>query len=129
MLAAAAEKLSSIKDVDARVIGLDKVAVALENFDRDHGLEGHWDNFFPDPAYSVYGQTLDRGERMVLAVKVAGHEIDSQMLESANWEGLRGRLDDSVIDGLRDAGSDRLAVFDSLPAPHKDVIVQALVSA
>lgn len=129
MLAAAASRLSLINDVNTRVKGLDKVAVALENFDRGHGLEGHWDNFFPDPAYSVYGQTLIRGERLTRAVKVAGYEVDSQMLESADWEGLRGRLDDSVINGLRDAGSDRLVVFDSLPSPHKDIIVQALVSA
>jgi hypothetical protein len=118
----------SIKaDANERVKGLDKVAAALEAFDRAHGLEGHWDLWLPDPSYSTYGLTLDPGQEVNYVVKVADQYVSRQALESADWSRVEGKLPAEVIEGLRSA-NDKLAVFSSLPAPEKELICQNLLA-
>ena len=112
-------------DVKDRVTGLDKVASVLEDFDRRHDLVGHWGHWFPDPAYSTYGLTADPSQRVERVVKVAGYTVCSQDFEGADWSRVEGKLDSNVIEGLKTA-SDRLAVFDSLPMPEKELIYQSL---
>ena len=108
-----------------RVRGLDKVAAALEDFDEKHGLKGQWGSRMPDPAYTVYGQhqNMDSDEQRVS--KVASYSVHADDLESADWKLLEGKLEPEIINGIQEAG-DKLAVFDSLPLPHKEIITQTL---
>lgn len=121
MLLELGRRLSSLTSVAHRVTGLDKVAILLEDFDRRHGL-----NDVPDAAYSVYGQTADRDTRMALVVKVADREVRAEDLDNVDFEILRGKLEDEVVDGLKASGNDRLLVFASLPEPHREIVYQNL---
>jgi hypothetical protein len=112
-------------DIKDRVTGLDKVAWALEDFDRRHDLVGHWGHWFPDPAYSTYGLTADPGQRVERVSKVAGYTVCSGDFDGADWSRVEGKVEANVIEGLRTA-SDKLAVFDSLPTPEKELIYQSL---
>lgn len=112
-------------DVNDRVQGLDKVAWALEDFDRRHGLSGAWDENLPDPAYTTYGLTADPNEHLEFVVKVADFEVRAQDLDEADWSRVEGKLDPEIVDGVRTA-DDKLAVFASLPAPEKEVMYQSL---
>lgn len=112
---------NSLSDTQARVTGLDKVAMLLDDFDRRHGIDD-----VPDAAFTVYGPTADRREPLRLVVKVAGYDVSADDLVDVDFEALRGKIDDQVIDGLRDSGSERLAVFSSLPEPHREIIYQTL---
>jgi hypothetical protein len=75
--------------------------------------------------YTVYGQhqNMDIDDQKV--VKVASHEIRAGDLDGADWSQLDGKLEPEVISGIQSAG-DKLAVFDSLPVPHKEIITQTL---
>lgn len=112
---------SALRDVAQRVTGLDKVASLLEDFDRRHGIVD-----VPDAAYSVYGPTADRDERLALVVKVADREVRTEDLADADFERLRGKLEDEVIDGLKGGGDERLAIFASLPEPCREIVYQNL---
>lgn len=112
-------------DVNNRVEGLDKVAWALEDFDRRHGLDGHWDENLPDPAYTIYGLTADPNEQVDLVVKVADFEVKAQDFDGVDWSRVEGKLAPEIVDGVRNA-DDKLAVFASLPAPEKEVMYQSL---
>jgi hypothetical protein len=121
-LLAVARHFNSIGDVSRRVAGLDKVAMLLEDFDRRHGVDD-----VPDAAFSVYGLTVDRREPLRMVVKVAGIDVTSTDLEGVDFEVLRGKIEDSVVDGLSGvSGDDRLAVFSSLPEPHREIVYQTL---
>jgi len=113
--------VDSKSDVNDRVSRLDKVAAALEDFDRRHEIDGLWGHWMPDPAFSTYG--LPGSQEAV--VKIAEHRVSSRDLESADWSRVQGHLPDEVVDGLRSA-EDKLAVFDSLPDPEKEIIFQSL---
>jgi len=105
-----------------RVAGLDKVARALEAFDQHAGIVDH----VPDAAYSVYGSTLFPDEPLVEdRVKVASFDIGANDLEGVNWDAMPDSLEESVIEGMRTA-TDKLAVFRSLPMPHREIIAQSL---
>lgn len=110
-----------LRDVAQRVTGLDKVAGLLDDFDRRHGVID-----VPDAAYSVYGPTVERDERLALVAKVAGREVTAGDLAGADFERLRGKLEDTVVDGLKSSGDERLAVFASLPEPHREIVYQTL---
>lgn len=120
-----AEIFNSKADLKDRVEGLDKVAQALETFDRKHGLAGHWDHWIPDPSYSTYGLTLDPAEHIDVVVKVADREVRRQDFDDVDWSLIEGKVDETVVEGLKGAG-DKLAAFESLPAPEKEVIYQSL---
>lgn len=125
-LATVAEMFDSKNDVAVRVAGLDRVSAALEDFDKRHKLAGHWGAWMPDPAYSVFGPTVDISTPIVEVVKVAGaYDVDDTMLAGADWKKLEGRLEPEVVDGLQKA-DDKLAVFASLPEPHKEIVYQTL---
>lgn len=125
-LASIAEIFDSKNDVAVRVAGLDRVAAALEDFDTRHKLAGHWGAWMPDPAYSVFGPTADIATPIVEVVKVAGvYDVDGAMLSGADWEQLKGHLEPEIVDGLKKA-DDKLAVFASLPEPHKEIVYQTL---
>lgn len=115
-------------DVNDRVSGLDKVASALESFDREHGLASGYDAGIPDPAFVTFSPVADVNQDMTLKIKVANFEVDPSRFENANWDALSGMLPDEVVGGLRDA-DDRVAVFQSLPAPEKEIIFQNLFAA
>lgn len=121
----AARIIDARSDVNDRVEGLDKVAAALESFDREHGLQGLWDGWMPDPAYSVFGPVADPGMEIERVVKVADFEVKEADFSGVDWSRLDGKVESEVVDGLRDA-DDKLVVFDSLPAPHKEIIYQTL---
>jgi len=120
-----ADIFASKSDLNDRVKGLDKVAEALETFDRDHDLVGHWGHWFPDPAYTIFGPTMDANENIETVVKVADFEVRRQDLDTADWDRVEGKVPAEVVEGLKMA-SDRLAVFASLPAPEKEIIYQSL---
>lgn len=122
-LAAVARNFDSRRDAGDRVAGLDKVAMLLADFDARHGLRD-----VPDAAYSVYGQTADRDERLRLTAKVAGRDVEARDLDGLDFEVLRGKLEDEVINGLSAAaGDERLAVFASLPEPCREIVYQNLL--
>lgn len=112
-------------DVNVRVSGLDKVAAALESFDHEHGLSGGYDTNVVDPAFVTFSPTANVDEDMTPKIKVAEFEFDPGRFDDADWGSLSGKLPDEVVDGLRDAG-DRVVVFNSLPAPEKEIIFQNL---
>lgn len=112
-------------DVNERVNGLDKVASALEDFDRRHELAGHWDVGLPDPGYTTYGLTVDPNERLEFVVKVADFEVRAEDLDGADWSLIDGKLPGEVVEGMKSA-DDKLAVFASLPDPEKEIIYQSL---
>ena len=112
-------------DINDRIKGLDKIASALEDFDRRHDLDGQWGLWFPDPGYSTYGLTLDPGQEVQFVVKVADYNVTQHDFDTVDWSRVDGKLEDEVIEGLRSA-HDKLAVFASLPAPEKEIIFQSL---
>jgi len=119
-----ARHFDSKRNAADRVAGLDKVAMALAEFDDKHGVSD-----VPDAAYSVYGQTADRGERLRMVVKVADRHVSSEELDAADFSVLRGKLDDDIVNGLSSAsGEERLAVFASLPDPCREIVYQNLFS-
>jgi hypothetical protein len=120
-----AQIFNTESDLKERVKGLDKVAAALETFDREHGLAGHWGQWVPDPSYSTYGLTLDPDEVIDVVVKVADRTVKRRDFDEADWSLIEGKVDETVVDGLK-AADDKLAAFDSLPAPEKEVIYQSL---
>lgn len=121
-----AQVFSTKADINDRVKGLDKVASALEDFDREHDLVGHWGHWFPDPGYSTYGLTESPDQEVSLVVKVAdGYNARAEDFERADWSRVQGKLPDEVVDGLKTA-NDKLAVFASLPAPEREIIFQSL---
>lgn len=122
-----ADKLNQSSHPVLRQQGLDKVAAALDDFDRQHGIDVMWDEQFPNPAYSVYGTTLRMSEKVAAqeTVKVASFEIVAGDLDSFNWDSLGGKLEPEVIDGIKSA-EDKMAVFKSLPMPHREIITQSM---
>lgn len=125
-------KVAAIVDIKAdvgdRVKALDKIAGALEAFDRDHDLVGHWGHWFPDPAYTVFGPTLNPDEDIEARIKVAEFEVRREDLESADWSRLEGHVAPEVVEGLKTAG-DKFAVFASLPTPEKELVYQHVLAA
>lgn len=115
-----ASVISSQANTKVRIKMLDKVAWALDNFDQANSLTGHWGQWFPDPAASVYGR-----EWSEKTVKVADYDVKAQDFENADWSRLDGKLSDDVVQGLR-SSDDKLAVFASLPTPEREVIYQNL---
>jgi len=120
-----AKIFDSKSDVNERVMNLDKLATALEDFDRVHGLDDHWGTKLPDPAYSTFGLTVSPDESVSVVVKIAGHSVSKEDFDNADWSRLDGRMAQGIVDGLKCA-EDSLAVFDSLPTPEKEFIYQAL---
>lgn len=123
-----AEIFNSKSDIKERVKGLDKVAGALEDFDRRHGLAGHWGHWVPDPSYSTYGLTLDPAEPIDVVVKVADRVVARGDFDDVDWSLIEGKVDGTVVDGLK-AADDKLAAYSSLPAPEKEIIYQSLFTA
>lgn len=121
MLLELGRRFGSMSDVAQRVTGLDKVAGLLDDFDARHGVTD-----VPDASYSVYGPTADRGMHLELVAKVAGREVTAGDLADVDFERLRGKLEDEIVDGLKSSGEERLAVFASLPEPHREIIYQNL---
>jgi hypothetical protein len=119
MLLAVGRRFGAMSDVTSRVTGLDKVAALLADFDARHGVSG-----VPDAEYSVYGQTADRDERLRLVVKVAGYEVTADDLAGADFDRLDGKVEVDIVAALR--SNDGLAVFASLPEPHREIIYQNL---
>lgn len=119
-------KVAEVFNTKSDVNGLDKVASALEDFDRRHNLSGHWDHWLHDPVYAVYGLTADVNENVEPRVKVAGeYDVGAGDLDGADWGRLDGKLPTDVVEGLRTADN-KLAVFASLPAPEREIIFQSL---
>lgn len=112
-------------DVNNRIEGLDKVAAALEDFDRRHGLAGGWGYVVPDPSYTTFGLTVDPAEQVEFVVKVGGFQVRAQDFDDVDWSRVEGKLPAEVVEGMRDA-NDKLAVFASLPDPEKEIIYQSL---
>lgn len=120
-----ADKLNQSDHPVLRQQGLDKVAAALDDFDREHNIHIMWDEEFPNPAYSVYGTTLRMSEKVATeeVVKVASFDVVADDLNSFNWDSLSGKLEAEVIDGIKSA-EDKMVVFKSLPMPHREIITQ-----
>lgn len=120
-----AEVADAFSDVENRVGTLDKIASVIEQFDRDNSLRGHWGAWMPDPAYTVFGPVANADEDMRRVVKIGSYEVSAGALDDADMSRLDGKLEPEIVAGLRDA-DDRLAVFSSLPMPHKEIIYQNL---
>jgi hypothetical protein len=123
-----AEHLNQNPQPTLRQRGLDKVAAALDSFDRQHGIDIMWDEQFPNPAYSVYGTTLRMGEEPVEDLaKVASVGVSIDDLTGFNWDSLSGKLEPEIVDGMKSASAeDKMSVFKSLPMPHREIITQAM---
>jgi hypothetical protein len=106
--------------------GLDKVANALDDFDREHNLSVMWDEQFPNPAYTVFGTTLRMGEHPTEdRAKVASFDVGNTDFDGFNWDCLNGKLEEAVVEGMKSA-DDKMAVFKSLPMPHREIIAQEM---
>lgn len=112
-------------DINERVRSLDKIAHALEAFDREHELSDLWGHEIPDPAFTVFSPTVDIDDDLREVVKVGERHVSSDDLQAADWDRVSGHLPSEVIDGLRNA-DDKLAVYASLPAPEREIICQHL---
>ena len=125
-LVEAAEAINNGSQPILRRKGLDKVAAALDDFDREHGIDDMWDEQFPNPAYSVYGTTLRMSDHPVKdSIKVASLNVFEEDLAGVDWDTLNGRLEPEIVDAMKLA-DDKMVIFKSLPMPHREIITQAM---
>lgn len=93
-------------DVDEDPI---KVATLLESIDTEFGMDDGWGTLFPDPLDSVF----------VGVNPYAGLEKSASDYNGMDYEGLRGELEDYIVDAIKESPSD---VIPTLPAPQKEVV-------
>ena len=48
--------------------------------------------------------------------------------DDVDWSLIEGKVDEVVVDGLKSA-DDKLAAFESLPTPEREVVYQSLFTA
>jgi hypothetical protein len=119
-------RASVIPNAEMRKIALDKLVTEIEAMDKEAGIDIMADEKFPNPAYTVYGPTLYMSKDLdEPSVKVANYEVVAGDLDGADWSRLDGKIDQGIVDGLRES-DDKLQVFSSLPAPHREIIAQSI---
>jgi hypothetical protein len=91
------------------------VASLLESIDTEFGMNDGWGTLFPDPLDSVF-----------LGVNAfAGLEKSAASYDGVDYEGLRGDLEDYIVDAIVQSPSD---VIPTLPVPQKEVVEQYIRS-
>lgn len=91
-------------------------------FDITYRVAHLYDKCLPDPVASVFGTTLNKTASYDDYVSVNGHELSGEDFGSfvnGNYDKISEHFGDKLAEQLK---SDPVAVFNSLPTPHKTAI-------
>jgi len=106
------EKCASIKP--------EFLAVTLENFDKQAGLDRLWDNGLPDPYYSIFGVE----KRAEYSFTTANDTINETRLKRCAKECKKQVQDLFNEDVAEEFSKDPVQIFDSLPLDQKRIIMR-----
>jgi hypothetical protein len=96
------------------------LAVALEQFDRQHGLDLMWDAELPDPYHSVFGVT-----KTAEWSHVDGNDTINETRLKQCAKGCRAEIKDLFGEDMADEfQKDPKQIFDSLPRDSKRIIMR-----
>lgn len=96
------------------------LAVALENFDREHGLDLMWDAEIPDPYHSVFGMT-----KTAEWSHVDGNDTINETRLKLCAKGCRAQIKDLFGEDMAEEfQKDPKQIFDSLPMDSKRIIMR-----
>lgn len=107
---------------EAMYMAPDLLVHVFEEFDKQAGLDEYWDHGVPNPVLSVYREkTAGEGQDGEAILFQEGNDRMSErqlrtFMRGSNYETLEDVMGDSIAEGLR---KDPVAVFNSLPDPHK----------
>lgn len=102
---------------------LEKMAQALESFDREAGFDRLWDTKLPDPYLSVFGFAKQAdGDQVIYDSN--GLLVTGTMLRNLSPEKLASIFDRDFAQQFK---ANPVTIFQSLPAPDKQVIAEAAV--
>jgi hypothetical protein len=106
------EKCASVKP--------EVLAVALENFDREHGLDPMWDKEIPDPYYSVFGVTKT-AEWSAMDGNDSITQTRLEMCAKRCRDQIIGLFGEDMADEFQ---KNPKQIFDSLPRDSKRIIMR-----
>lgn len=98
------------------------LAVALENFDREHGLDQMWGDGLDDPYYSIFGV-----EKKAEWSFVDGNDMinETRLKRLANARSGRVKIEEQFNSDLAEEFvKDPVKIFDSLPLDSKRIIMR-----
>jgi len=105
----------------------DQLAEDLTDFDIRHGVTHLYNRVIPDPYQTVFGTSVEKNASVARPLEIGGREYEPNDIKSWVDNGGSDRLTSSFgEDFTTQFTTDPVAVLDSLPDTHKQVIARMI---